>query len=183
MGALPLAKASHEGSQGSVSIETLVERAQGGDTHAFEAIYRRLVGRMSRDPQRAEELTQDVFVRAWTRMGSFRGDSRFTTWLHRLAVNVVLQAGRTRGRRESREHLVADPGEYTARVVREMPGTRVDIERAIAALPDGARTVLVLRDIEGYKYDEIAEIQGVALGTVKAQIHRARKMLREALGL
>jgi len=190
MGALPLAKALDTGSRDSVSTETLVERAQGGDTHAFEAIYRRLVGRiyalclrMSRDPQRAEELTQDVFVRAWERMGSFRGDSRFTTWLHRLAVNVVLQAGRTRGRRESREHLVADPGEYSARVVREMPGTRVDIERAIAALPDGARTVLVLRDIEGYKYDEIAEIQGVALGTVKAQIHRARRMLREALGL
>jgi RNA polymerase sigma-70 factor (ECF subfamily) len=190
MGALPLAKAPHGGSQESVSTETLVKRAQEGDTHAFEAIYRRLVGRiyalclrMSRDPQRAEELTQDVFVRAWERMGSFRGDSRFTTWLHRLAVNVVLQAGRAKGRRESREHLVADPGEYMARVVREMPGTRVDIERAIAALPHGARTVLVLRDIEGYKYDEIAEIQGVALGTVKAQIHRARKMLREALGL
>lgn len=190
MGALPLAKNQQTGSHESVSTETLVKRAQGGDTRAFEAIYRRLVGRiyalclrMSRDPQRAEELTQDVFVRAWERIGSFRGDSRFATWLHRLAVNVVLQAGRTRGRRESREHLVSDPGEYTARAVREMPGTRVDIERAIAALPDGARAVLVLRDIEGYKYHEIAEIQGVALGTVKAQIHRARKMLRERLGL
>jgi RNA polymerase sigma factor (sigma-70 family) len=190
MGALPLEKTFPVGSQESVSTETLVRRAQAGDTRAFEAIYRRLLGRiyalclrMSRDPQRAEELTQDVFVRAWERIGSFRGDSRFTTWLHRLAVNVVLQAGRTRGRREAREHLVSDPEDYTARVVLEMPGTRVDIERAIADLPDGARTVLVLRDVEGYKYDEIAQIQGVALGTVKAQIHRARKMLRERLGL
>jgi RNA polymerase sigma-70 factor (ECF subfamily) len=190
MGALPLEKAVEPRSAETVSTEALVERAKAGDTRAFEALYRRLVGRtyalcmrMSRDPQRAEELTQDVFVRAWERMGSFRGDSKFTTWLHRLAVNVVLQAGRTKGRRESREWLVADPAEYLSKVTREMPGTRVDIERAIAALPEGARTVLVLRDIEGYKYDEIAEIQGVALGTVKAQIHRARRMMREKLGL
>jgi len=190
MGALPLAKAVETGSGEAVSTESLVRRAQKGDSRAFEALYRRLVGRiyalclrMARDPQRAEELTQDVFVRAWERVGSFRGDSKFTTWLHRLAVNVVLQAGRTKGRREAREHLVAEPEEYLARVTREMPGTRVDIERAIAALPEGARTVLVLRDIEGYKYDEIAEMQGVALGTVKAQIHRARKMMREKLGL
>ena len=190
MGALPLAKATEAEAGGAVSTEALVRRAQAGDTGAFEALYRRLVGRiyalclrMSRDPQRAEELTQDVFVRVWERMGSFRGDSQFTTWLHRLAVNVVLQAGRTKGRRESREHLVEDPGEYMGRVTREMPGTRVDIERAIAALPAGARTVLILRDIEGYKYDEIAEMQGVALGTVKAQIHRARKMMKEKLDL
>lgn len=190
MGGLPLAKAPGAEREGPVSTETLVLQAQGGDTRAFEALYRRLVGRifalclrMSGDAQKAEELTQDVFVRAWERMESFRGDSKFTTWLHRLAVNVVLQAGRTKGRREARETLVADPEEYLGRVTREMPGTRVDIERAIATLPEGARTVLVLRDIEGYKYDEIAEMQGVALGTVKAQIHRARKMMREKLGL
>lgn len=190
MGALPLAKAQEKGSGDLVTTESLVARAQAGDNRAFEALYRRLVGRiyalclrMSRDSQRAEELTQDVFVRAWERIRSFRGESRFTTWLHRLAVNVVLQEGRTKGRREAREHLVEDPEEYLSRVTREMPGTRVDIERAIAALPEGARTVLILRDIEGYKYDEIAEMQGVALGTVKAQIHRARKMMREKLGL
>jgi RNA polymerase sigma-70 factor (ECF subfamily) len=188
MGALPLAKTNDAEADESTSTERLVRRAQAGDTGAFEAIYRRLVGRiyalclrMSRDPQKAEELTQDVFVRVWERMGSFRGDSQFSTWAHRLAVNVVLQAGRATGRRESREHLVEDPGAYLGRVKLEMPGTRVDIERAIAALPEGARTVLVLRDIEGYKYDEIAEMQGVALGTVKAQIHRARRMMREKL--
>ena len=186
--ALPLAKAFQEEADDSVSTETLVQQVKDGDTRAFETLYRRLVGRiyalclrMARDPQKAEELTQDVFVRAWERMDSFRGESQFTTWLHRLAVNVVLQDGRTKGRREAREQLVADPGEYMGRVRREMPGTRVDLERAIAALPEGARTVLVLRDIYGYKYNEIAQMQGVALGTVKAQIHRARKMMREKL--
>ncbi len=186
--ALPLAKAFQEEADDSVSTETLVQQVKDGDTRAFETLYRRLVGRiyalclrMARDPQRAEELTQDVFVRAWERMDSFRGESQFTTWLHRLAVNVVLQDGRTKGRRETREQLVADPGEYLGRVTREMPGTRVDLERAIAELPEGARTVLVLRDVQGYKYNEIAQMQGVALGTVKAQIHRARKMMREKL--
>jgi RNA polymerase sigma-70 factor (ECF subfamily) len=188
MGAVPEAKAAESETWDSLETESLVERAREGDSRAFEMLYRRLVGRvyalclrMARDPQRAEELTQDVFVRAWERLGSFRGESRFTTWLHRLAVNVVLQAGRTKGRRESREELMADPGEYLGRVQREMPGTRLDLERAIAALPEGARTVVVLRDIHGYKYDEIARMHGVALGTVKAQIHRARRMIRERL--
>ena len=186
MGALPLTREGEP--ETARSIEALVRLAQGGDTRAFEALYRRLAGRiyalclrMSGDAQRAEELTQDVFVRTWERMGSFRGDSQFTTWLHRLAVNVVLQDGRAKGRREGRERSVANPEDYLRRVQREMPGTRVDLERAIASLPEGARTVLVLRDIQGFKYDEIAEMQGVALGTVKAQIHRARKMMRERL--
>ena len=136
---------------------------------------------MARDAQAAEELTQDVFVRAWERLGSFRGESQFTTWLHRLAVNVVLQEGRKKGRRESREELVEDPGLYLRRVKEELPGTRMDLERAIASLPEGARTVLILRDVYGYKYEEIATMQEVALGTVKAQIHRARRMMRERL--
>lgn len=186
MGAVPLARET--AAAASVSTEALVRRAQDGDAEAFEALYRRTVGRvyalclrMSGDTQRAEELTQDVFVRTWERMASFRGDSKFTTWLHRLAVNVVLQAGRAKGRREGREHLVSNPEDYLRRVQKEMPGTRVDLERAIASLPEGARTVLVLRDIQGFKYEEIAQMQGVALGTVKAQIHRARKMMREKL--
>lgn len=184
MGAIPLAAAAAS----PISVETLVERAQRGDARAFEEVYRALVGRiyalclrMSRDTQRAEELTQDVFVRAWERLGSFRGEAKFTTWLHRLAVNVVLQAGRTSSRRRAREDVTEDPGRYLKRAEASMPGTRVDLERAIAALPTGAREVLVLRDIYGYKYKEIAEMQGVALGTVKAQIHRARRMVREAL--
>jgi len=188
MGAVPLVETGAVGSWDGMSTAVLVERAQGGESRAFEALYHRLVGRiyalclrMARDGHRAEELTQDVFVRAWERLGSFRGESKFTTWLHRLAVNVVLQDGRTKGRRESREELTADPGEYLGRVKEEFPGTRMDLEKAIASLPEGARTVLVLRDVYGYKYDEIATMQKVALGTVKAQIHRARKMVREKL--
>jgi RNA polymerase sigma-70 factor (ECF subfamily) len=188
MGAVPLATSGTRGSWEGTSTGALVEKAQSGDSHAFEALYRRLVGRvyalclrMARDAQRAEELTQDVFVRAWEQLGSFRGESKFTTWLHRLAVNVVLQDGRSKGRREAREELTADPGEYLGRVTEVFPGTRVDLERAIASLPEGARKVLVLRDVYGYKYDEIAKMQDVALGTVKAQIHRARKMMREKL--
>ncbi len=188
MGAVPLTTAEAAGFQDGITIEALVVRAQAGDSRAFEDLYRRVVGRiyalclrMARDGQRAEELTQDVFVRAWERLGSFRGESKFTTWLHRLAVNVVLQEGRAKGRREAREELTGDPGKYLVRVREEMPGTRLDLERAIASLPEGARTVIILRDIYGYKYDEIATMQGVALGTVKAQIHRARKMMRERL--
>lgn len=188
MGAVPLTKAEATEFFEGLNTLSLVKRAQSGDSGAFEALYRRLVGRiyalclrMARDSQRAEELTQDVFVRAWERLGTFRGESKFTTWLHRLAVNVVLQDGRAKGRRESREELVDDPGKYLGRVTVEFPGTRMDLERAIASLPDGARRVLILRDIYGYKYDEIAEMQSVALGTVKAQIHRARKMMREKL--
>jgi len=94
---------------------------------------------------------------------------------------VILQAGRSKGRREGKEQLVADPELYMDRVRVEMPGTRVDLERAIAELPEGARTVLILRDVQGYKYEEIAQMQDVALGTVKAQIHRARKLMREKL--
>ena len=188
MGAVPLARAEMAEFWEGLSTGALVERAQTGDSRAFEALYRGLVGRiyalclrMARDAQRAEELTQDVFVRAWERLGSFRGESKFTTWLHRLAVNVVLQEGRTKGRRESREELVGDPGEYLGRVKEEFPGTRMDLEKAIASLPAGARRVVVLRDVYGYRYEEIARMQGVALGTVKAQIHRARKLIREKL--
>ena len=188
MGAIPLTRAEKVESREGLSTGELVKEAQAGNSLAFEALYRRLVGRiyalclrMARDAQAAEELTQDVFVRAWERIGSFRGDSKFTTWLHRLAVNVVLQEGRKKGRRESRETSVEDPGLYLTRVKEEFPGTRMDLERAIASLPDGARTVLVLRDVYGYKYEEVAKMQGVALGTVKAQIHRARRMMRERL--
>ena len=137
---------------------------------------------MSGDGDRATELVQDVFVRVWEKLPSFRGDSQFTTWLHRLTVNLVLQERRTRGRREAREVGSGDLERFGRAARRAMPGTRVDLERAIAALPDKARRVLVLRDIEGYKYDEIAQMTGVSLGTVKAQIHRARGLVKEALG-
>ena len=170
------------------SVETLVRRAQSGDQRAFEGVYRRTVDRvyalclrMCADGDEASELVQDVFVRAWQRLGSFRGESLFTTWLHRLAVNLILQDRRSKGRRRAREVAAPDMERFGRMAQRSMPGTRVDLERAIAALPDKARRVLVLRDVEGYKYDEIARMTGVSLGTVKAQIHRARGLIKERL--
>jgi RNA polymerase sigma-70 factor (ECF subfamily) len=169
-------------------LEEWVRRAREGDSGAYERVYRSCVGRvhavclrMSGSQQEAEELTQDVFVRAWQRLGSFRGESLFTTWLHRLTVNHVLQERRASGRRQSRERSDPDIEAYGHAAVAAMPGTRVDLERAIAALPEGARKVLVLRDVQGYRYQEIARLTGVSLGTVKAQIHRARALIREAL--
>ena len=169
-------------------IDRMVRQAQAGDPDAFEGVYRAHVGRihslclrMSRDQQEAEGLTQDVFVRAWQKLGSFRGDSQFSTWLHRLAVNVILQDRRTRGRRQSREHVVEDLEHYAIAATPATPGIKVDLERAIARLPAGAKEVLVLRDVQGFRYREIAELTGVTLGTVKAQIHRARALVQEAL--
>lgn len=169
-------------------VNRMIRKAQSGDPDAFEGVYRANVGRihalclrMSSDAQHAETLTQDVFVRAWQKLSSFRGDSQFSTWLHRLAVNVILQDRRSRGRRQAREHTVDDLERYAVAATQAMPGTKVDLERAIAGLPDGAKKVLVLRDVQGFKYKEIAELTGVTLGTVKAQIHRARALVQEAL--
>ena len=189
MGAIPLRSDDRVNTGQAESIETLVGQAQQGDMRAFEALYRRtservyaVCLRMSGDTEQATELVQDVFVRVWQKLPGFRGDSLFTTWLHRLTVNLVLQERRSRGRREAREIGSDDLDRYGRTAQRSMPGTRVDLERAIAALPEKARRVLVLRDVEGYKYDEIAQMTGVTLGTVKAQIHRARGLVKEALG-
>lgn len=169
-------------------IETWVGQAKAGDRRAFEKVYRACHGRvyalclrMTGRVQEAEELTQDAFVRAWEKLELFRGDSAFTTWLHRLTVNLVLQERRSQGRRRAKEQPAPDLEVFGHHAVRAMPGTRVDLERAIAALPPGAKKVLVLRDIQGYAYQEIADMTGVTLGTVKAQIHRARALVREAL--
>lgn len=142
---------------------------------------------MTADPDRAEDLTQDAFVRAWDRLPSFRGDSAFGTWLHRLTVNVVLGDLRSRGR--WREEALEETAEGEApvappRELRTAPahaGEAVDLERAVAALPPRARAVLVLHDIEGYRHREIAELLGVTDGTSKAQLSRARRLLREGL--
>ena len=181
----------------------LVERARAGDVDAFEHVYRREVGRvyalclrMTADAGRARELTQSVFVRAWDRLGSFRGDSQLSSWLHRIAVNEVLLEARTDRRRRARVVLANDESqsevadESGARpAAPEVAGitrpddteTRIDLERAIAALPVGARTVFVLHDIEGYRHEEISRMTGSAEGTSRAQLHRARKLLMEAL--
>lgn len=189
MGAQPLVTHLDRAPQADEAVvKAWVAQASKGDTRAYERIYRLLEGRifalclrMTGNDQEAEERTQDVFVHAWEKLGQFRGDSRFSTWLHRLAVNLILQERRKEGRRRKREESTDRIESYGHAAVRSMPGTRVDLERAIAALPDGARRVLVLRDVQGYAYQEIAEITGVTLGTVKAQIHRARQLVQETL--
>jgi RNA polymerase sigma-70 factor (ECF subfamily) len=188
MGAIALLRDDPVSPENPEAISELVGRAQTGDQQAFEALYKRTSDRvyavclrMSGDSERATELLQDVFVRVWERLSSFRGDALFTTWLHRLTVNLVLQDRRTRGRREAREIGTADLEHFGRAARRSMPGTKIDLERAIAALPNKARQVLVLRDVQGYKYNEIAQMTGVSLGTVKAQIHRARGLIKEAL--
>ena len=170
----------------------LVRQAVAGDARAFERLYRlhvdRIFGLCCRlshgDTARAEQSTQDAFVRAWEKLGSFRGESRFGTWLHRLTVNVVLGEHRLLKRWVTFDDgSAADEDGVQPGVAphHEDHGTRMDLERAVARLPKGARTVLMLHDVEGYQHDEIARLTGIAVGTSKAQLHRARRLLKEWL--
>jgi RNA polymerase sigma factor (sigma-70 family) len=166
----------------------LVSRARAGDRQAFDALYEEHVGhvyalclRMTADPQRAERLTQDAFVRAWRGLAGFRGDSRFSSWLHRLTVNVVLEDARTDRRREKRVRAVPDLAPHDRGSRSDDADARLDLERAIALLPKRARQVLVLHDVIGHPQREVAGMLGIAVGTVKAQLHRARRLLRESL--
>jgi RNA polymerase sigma-70 factor (ECF subfamily) len=160
-----------------------VTLAQSGDGHAFERLYRQhvtrvhtLVRRMVPDVD-SDELTQDVFVRAWQKLGTFRNEAAFGTWLHRLAVNLMLERRAALGTRRKRyEDDDAGLTHVTAR--RETPEDAMDMERAMARLPDGAREVFVLHDVQGYKHDEIAGMLGINVGTSKSQLHRARMALR-----
>lgn len=166
-----------------------VAQASSGDRGAFERLYHGNVSRvyalclrMVGDRTRAEELTQDVFVRAWQKLALFRGESAFGTWLHRLAVNVVLNARKSDGR--TRRRMTDDGDEIDsvpAPTLALAPGDSLDIERAIALLPPGARRVFVLHDVEGYKHEEIGEMLDITSGGSKAQLHRARMLLRERL--
>jgi RNA polymerase sigma-70 factor (ECF subfamily) len=166
----------------------LVSRARQGDLRAFEALYRRHVRRvyalclrLSGNVALAEELTQEAFVRAWRKLDQFRGESAFSTWLHPLAVNVALAERRSRRSREAGEFLTDDAAAHAQPASAADPGERLDIERAVASLPAGARAVFVLHDVEGYRHEEIAGMTGVTVGTSKAQLHRARQLLKERL--
>jgi RNA polymerase sigma-70 factor, ECF subfamily len=166
-----------------------VALAAAGDRQAFERLYRThsnrvysLCARMSGSRTKGEELTQDVFVRTWEKLPQFRGESAFSTWLHRLAVNVVLNARKTDSKRDSRTEESEDGDDKWDEAARApMHLERMDLKRAIDRLPAGARKVFVLHDIEGYKHEEIAEMCGITAGGSKAQLHRARLLLREAL--
>src|SRR6476646_8748322 len=170
---------------------TAIARAASGDRHAFEHVYRAhlnhvysLCVRMTGDRTRAEELTQDVFVRAWEKLSTFRGESAFSTWLHRLTVNVVLNERRADGRDRGRTVSSDDDDESVAPAgssAQPLHAEKLDLERAIAKLPRGARRVFVLHDVEGFTHEEIGTMLGVTAGGCKAQLHRARLLLREAL--
>jgi len=163
---------------------TDAELAAGGDTQAFERLYRdhvdrvfTLVRRMLGDDL-ADEVTQDVFVRAWQKLGTFRGDAAFGTWLHRLAINVAL--GKRRKLAIHRERFLADATQTLDMVTgRDRVGTTgPEFEAGLRSLPPGARQIFVLHDMEGFKHREIAEMLGVTAGTSKAQLHRARMVMR-----
>jgi len=165
-----------------------VRAAQSGDVAAFERLYRAHVGRvyalclrLCADRAHAEHLTQDAFVRAWERLGSFREDGAFGAWLRQVAVNVVMGDLRATSRRTRRVMSTDDDEVLESAPSTPHDGDRLDLERAIATLPEAARTVFVLHDVEGYGHAEIAALVGIAEGTSKAHLHAARGKLKEVL--
>jgi RNA polymerase sigma factor (sigma-70 family) len=182
-----------DGRQPPAGEEALVERARRGEVDAFEMLYRAhaprvyaLCLRLTGDPVQAKELAQDVFIRAWDALPDFRGDARMTTWLHRIAVNAMLTKRRADRRRSARVRLAGDDEDDALEVASgsiQAPdvATAIDLERAIAGLPPGVRRAFVLHDVEGYTHEEIARMTGLASGTLRAQLHRARQLLIRAL--
>ena len=169
----------------------LVGAAARGEVAAFEALYRRHVGRVhgvikrlvGGHGARAEDLTQEAFVRAWQALPAFRFESAFSTWLHRLAVNTALmelRSRRSRPHEEGDDDAVALLGSPDS--AGHLTALSLDLERAVATLPPRARAVLVLYDVEGWRHEEIAAELGMAVGSSKAQLHRARGLLRTRLG-
>ena len=170
----------------------LTQAAAAGNMSAFEEIYQRhhrrvysICLRMLQNATEAEDLTQDVFIQLYRKIGSFRGDSAFTTWLHRLTVNQVLMHFR---KRNVKFEKTTEEGETPVQVVggtenpRKMPVVdKIAIENAIAQLPNGYRNVFVLHDVEGYEHEEVAKILGCSVGTSKSQLHKARLKLRKLL--
>ena len=169
-------------------VEELVDRARRGDVQAFEAIYRRsapriygLCRRLSGDPARAEDLTQEAFLRIWSKLDTYRAGTRFDAWMTRVAVNVTLGSNRSRRRLAGRETGVADPDTWDPPSPTPGPDHGLDLEAAIGTLPPRARRVFVLHDVEGFKHQEIAREMEITVGTSKAQLFRARRILRRAL--
>jgi RNA polymerase sigma-70 factor, ECF subfamily len=171
----------------------LVERCRAGDLAAFEAIYKAHAGRlysvacrMLGNPADADDLLQEIFLAAHRKLDSFRGESALGTWLYRLATNLCLDHLRSRAARTSQltgtlddEPGLADTG---SRRLAERTVDRMDLERALAQLPEGCRTAFVLHDVEGLEHREVAEALGIAEGTSKSQVHKARLRLRAILG-
>lgn len=167
-------------------LDSDVALAAGGDSSAFERLYRTHVSRIHSLTRRmlgsheADEVTQDIFVRTWQKLGQFRGDSQFSTWLHRLAINVVIE--RRRSFAIQRGRMTDDPSALDAvTVAPARADLTVDFESAIGQLPPGAREIFVLHDVEGYKHREIAAMLDITSGTSKRQLHRARMLMRQHL--
>jgi RNA polymerase sigma-70 factor (ECF subfamily) len=170
----------------ATGLDPDVTLATGGDSSAFERLYRTHVARVHSlvrrmlGPSEADEVTQDIFVRVWQKLGQFRGEAAFGTWLHRLAVNVVIERRRSfaihRARMTDDETALDLAATAPAR-----SDLRVDFEHAIGQLPPGAREIFVLHDVEGHKHREIAAMLEITSGTSKRQLHRARMLMRRYL--
>jgi RNA polymerase sigma-70 factor (ECF subfamily) len=170
----------------------LARSAANGDMFSFEELYQRhhrrvysICLRMLQNTSEAEDLTQDVFIQLYRKIGSFRGDSAFTTWLHRMTVNQVLMHFR---KRTVKFEKTTEEGETPIQIVngtenhRKMPIVdKIGLESAIAQLPPGYKSVFVLHDVEGYEHEEVARILGCSVGTSKSQLHKARLKLRKLL--
>jgi RNA polymerase sigma-70 factor (ECF subfamily) len=168
----------------------LVESAKRGSQAAFETLYRNHVGkvyglclRMTANAATAEDCTQEAFIQAWRSLPRFESRSAFGTWLHRIAVNAVLGQGRRRSEPSARNVPIEDMADTLPDPVTGEAGGTLDLERAIARLPAGARQVLVLVGIYGHSHEEAAAMLGIAVGTCKSQLHRARQLLGERLAL
>lgn len=183
-----VAVANQSVAEAAVDVDALIAASVKGDCDAFAELYREHRGRIyalcwrmcAGQRDLAEDLTQEAFVQAWRKLSSFRGDAAFSTWLHRLAVNVVLGDKRRQARRLQ---TVSDTDQVveSVQVTYDWQGGDRDLERAIARLPERARSVLVLHTIEGYSHVEISQLTGMAEGSSKAQLHRARQLLKEWL--
>ena len=168
----------------------LIRQASAGNSYAFKELYENNVSRVyalclriSRDPDQADELTQEVFIKAWEKLGTFQFESKFSSWLHSIAVNQFLMMKRSEKRFSERvselTHLIDT--EQLHSKSKHHHDARIDIEQALEKLPKQARMAFVLHDIEGYKHHEISDLMNIEVGTSKAHLHRARKMLREEL--
>ena len=172
------------------SAEDLVARCQAGDVEAFETIYRQhasrlytLACRMAGSPEDGEDLLQEIFLQAYRKLGSFKGDATLGTWLYRLALNHCLDYVRSR-RAKMNKLTSAIEGEIACEPAarRETPIARLDLERAVERLPEGCREAFVLHDVEGFDHKEVGKLLGIAEGTSKSQVFKARMKLRALLG-
>ena len=187
--------ASHSGS--ALTEADAIRQAQAGDAASFELLYqlhsRRVYAlclRMVGNPSDAEDLTQEAFLQLFRKIGTFRGESAFSTWLHRMTVNVVLMRLRKKSLPAASLEETTEPDEETGGPRKDIGAPdlrlsgavdRVNLERSIEKLPPGYRTVFVLHDVQGYEHNEIADIMGCSVGNSKSQLHKARTRLRELL--